>query len=431
MSSKMSIKFVITFFMVFSMIALSCAMSSTALDTTYEINLSNDSYNASYPNVQNVGSNVYVAWSEGSHGIWFKSSTDGGLIWGTAIRLSPTGGVAQFPLMTANGSNVYVTWAQSLNNVLQTYFAVSTKNGTSFAAAKVVDNTPTVTCITPVLASYGSNVYVAYDGGDSSYVVSSTNAGSNFSTPFKYASGPEPQLAAWGSSAYAVADSFSRTALPIYYTNNAGATWLKANSTGGVSAEPWVMASGTNVIVAWETKTNQSDVYLTTSTNSGKTWTAKYLLSATTPDAWAPMLGLYGNIEYVAYRTNPGSSQSQEYASVSLNAGVSWSTPVAIGFAGHDNSWPTQVAVSDAGTTAFVMWYERTGTSSSSPWQAVAQETTNSGTTWLPSPLVLGGSLAESDVATAAISSYGLTMFAVWTNSTSSGRDQVYFATGS
>ncbi len=120
------------------------------------------------------------------------------------------------------------------------------------------------------------------------------------------------------------------------------------------------MASGTNVIAAWETKTNASDVYVTTSTNSGKTWTAKFLLSSTVPNSWAPMLGILGNTEYVAWRSNPGSSNSQEYVSVSTNAGVTWSTPTAIGFAGHDNSWPTQVSVS--GQYAFIMWYERTGT---------------------------------------------------------------------
>ena len=400
-----------------------------ALGVSSTINISNDSNIASYPNVQSVGNNVYVVWSESSHGILFRSSTNGGLTFSTAVRISPSGGVAQFPLMTANGSNVYVVWAQSLHNILQIYFAASTNNGTTFSPAKIVDNLPNATCITPVLSSYGNDVYVAYDGNGSSYVTSSTNAGSTFTTPFLYGSGPEPQLASWGNSAYAIADSFSRTTTPIWYSNNAGSTWHKASTNGGASAEPWIMASGTNVIAAWETKNTDSDVYVTTSINSGKTWTPKFLLSSTVPDSWAPMLGILGNTEYVAWRSNPGSDNSQEYVSVSINAGSSWSSPTAIGFSGHDNSWPTQVAVS--GSSAFIMWYERTGTTSSSPWNAVVQESTNNGTSWLTSPLVLGGSLAESDVATAAVSNNAATMFAVWTNTTSSGNAQVYFATGS
>ena len=151
-------------------------------------------------------------------------------------------------------------------------------------------------------------------------------------------------------------------------------------------------------------------------------------LSSTAPDSWAPMTGISGNTEYVAWRSNPGSSTSQEYVSVSLNAGSTWSAPTAIGIAGHDNSWP--VTVPAYGSTAFIAWYVRTGTSSSTPWEAVVVETTNSGSSW-SSPVILGGSLAESDIATAAISANAGTVFAVWTDTTSSGNTQVYFTTGS
>jgi hypothetical protein len=400
-----------------------------ALGVSSTINISNDSFNASYPNVQNVGNNVYVVWSESSHGIWFRSSSNSGQTFSTAVRISASGGVSQFPLMTANGSNVYVVWAQSVDNILQVYFAASANNGVSFSPAKIVDNEPNATCITPVIASYGNDVYVAYDGNGSSYVTSSTNAGATFSTPFRYGSGPEPQLAAWGTNAYAVSDSFSRTTTPLWYTDNAGNTWNKASTNGGASAEPWIAASGTDVVAAWETKSNASDVYVTSSTDSGRTWTPKFLLSSAVPDSWAPMLGIQGNDMYVAWRSNPGSDNSQEYISVSTNGGKSWPSPTAVGFAGRDNSWPTQVAVS--GSNAFIMWYERTGTTSSSPWDAVVQESSNNGTTWLASPLVLGGSLGESDIATAAVSTNGAAMFAVWTNTTSTGNTQVFFATGS
>jgi hypothetical protein len=186
-----------------------------------------------------------------------------------------------------------------------------------------------------------------------------------------------------------------QTSTPLWYSNNAGTTWKKAATNGGISAEPWIMASGTNVIAARETKTNASDVYVTTSTNSGKTWTAKYLLSSTVPDSWTPMLGILCHTMYVAWRSNPGSSNSQEYVSVSINAGAKWSTPAAIGFSGHDNSWPTQVSVS--GSYAFIMWSERTRPKASSPWDAVVQESNNNGTSWLASPRVFGDSSAESD----------------------------------
>lgn len=400
--------------------------SASALSAT-SINLSNDSSNASFPNVQNVGNNVYLVWSEGSRGIFFRSSTNGGATFGTPIKISPTGGVAQFPLMTSNGSNIYVTWAQSNNNVLQIYFVASTNNGVSFSPAKIVDNTPNTTDITPVIASFGSFVYVGYNCGGASCIVSSTNNGATFSTPFQYASGPEPQVAAWGNNVYAVADSFSRTMMPVAVSHNNGATFKVTRIAGGAGAEPWISASGTNVIVAWETKGNKSVVGIATSINSGTTFSGASTLSTTTPNAWSPMTGISGNTEYVAYRTDPGSSASQEFVSVSLDAGKTFASPIAIGIAGRDNSWP--VTVPTNGPIAFVAWYVKTGASSSSSWEAVAVETTNSGASW-SSPIVLGRSLSESDVATAAISSNGGTLFAVWTNATSSGNNQVFFAAG-
>jgi len=393
--------------------------SVSAFSTTTGINLSNDTFNATDPNVQNVGSNVYAVWTEASHGVWFRVNSGG--TWSNAIELSPTGGSAGFPLMAAVGTDVYVVWSQSSN----IYFAVSSNSGSSFSSAVVVSKT-TSPNITPVIAAYGNDVYVAYNGAGGSYVTASTNNGATWTTPFKYASGPEPQIAAWGTNAYAIADSSSRSTTSIAVSANNGNTWTKSGSGGG--SEPWISAYGTNVIAAWETKGNKSVVHVITSTNSGKTFTSPFLLSSAVPDSWSPMTGIFGNTEYVAWRSNPGSSNSQDYVSVSLDAGKTWSSATAIGVSGRDNSWP--VTVSATSSTAFIEWSQRTGTSSSSPWQTNVVEGTNNGSSWT-TPTRLGGSVSESDIATAAISSFGSTVFAVWTNTTASGNTQVYFSLGS
>ena len=408
-------------FLVVLLILASTSVYVASFAQTNRINLSNDTYQATDPNIQNVGNNVYVSWSERSHGIWFRSSTDGGATWSATTRLSTTGGTTDFPLMVATGSYVYVIWSQTVSKVSQIFFAVSSNNGQTFSAAKIIDGSSTLSSITPVIAAYGSDVYVAYDGGGSSYVTSSTNNGATFNTPLKYSSAPEPQLAASGSNAYAVSD---RTVIAVSHNN--GNTWSILAPLGG--SEAWVSASGTNVIISWETKGAASQVYTVTSTNSGTTFSKKVLLSSSTPDAWAPMTGISGNTEYVAYRTFPGAVTSQEYVTVSTNSGNTWSTPATIGISGHDNSWPVNVAVS--GSTAFILWYEKTGTSTTSTWQALISESTNSGTTW-STPSVLGGSLPESDVATASVASFGNTAFAVWTNVSSSANTQVYFSSGS
>src|ERR1700680_3221720 len=112
-------------------IVLSCSLCFVLLSSTAQsvfasnsvvfsspLNLSNDAFSAKEPNVQNVGSHVYVAWTESSRGIFFRSSPDNGTTWSPplgsqATKLSMKGGTAQYPLMAAVGSDVYVVWSQS------------------------------------------------------------------------------------------------------------------------------------------------------------------------------------------------------------------------------------------------------------------------------------------------------------------------------
>src|SRR5271169_1359622 len=73
------------------------------------VNLSSDSFNAQYPMVANSGNNVYVVWTEQSHGVYLRISTDGGITWtppttSQGKRLSLTGGVTSYPVITVNGS---------------------------------------------------------------------------------------------------------------------------------------------------------------------------------------------------------------------------------------------------------------------------------------------------------------------------------------
>ena len=58
------------------------------------VNLSNDSRIAKSPNIQNVGSHIYVAWTEQSGGILFRASPDGGVTWSppltsSGLKISP------------------------------------------------------------------------------------------------------------------------------------------------------------------------------------------------------------------------------------------------------------------------------------------------------------------------------------------------------
>ena len=108
------------------------------------INLSNDASIAKDPAVSNNGQNVYVVWSEGAKGVFFRVRTDGGSTWTppttqSALKISNKGsGAASFPVMftqyqSVNTGDVYAAWAQGQ----QVYVAASTNNGISFKTTQL------------------------------------------------------------------------------------------------------------------------------------------------------------------------------------------------------------------------------------------------------------------------------------------------------
>jgi len=415
----------------FSVVTLSSSATNPSPPFVPAYNLSNDQGNAQEPNVQSSGSNVYVSWTEASKGIFFRASPDNGATWtppltSTALKLSAKGGTTQYPLMATFGSDVYVAWAQTsgTEDNLQIFLATSTNYGVSFTPAIQVAPMPDTSELTPVVAVYGSTVYVAWSANGTSVVASSTNYGANFNAPFTYSYAHEPQLAAYCSYGYAVADGGA-----LYVTSNNGSTWRQIYISNCCGAEPWIQASGSNVVVAWETKSKTSTIYAASSQNYGQTWTGAIELSSAQPDSWAPMLGLFGNTSVITWRTNPGGSLSQEYVSSSSNGGLTWSNVTAIGIANRDNEWPFTVSIS--GGSVYIMWSEKVqSSSSSSDWQTLIAYSSDNGSTWT-SPVSLtssaaSGAHAEQDIATGSISSFGTAGFAAWQNNATTS--QIYFA---
>lgn len=399
------------------------------------INISNDSGNARFPNIQNNGTNVYVSWTEQGGGILFRSSPDGGTTWNPpttspALKLSAKGGVASYPLMAEYGSNVYVVWSQTPKSgePAQIYLAVSMNNGVSFSPAILVDSDPAVAQLTPVIATWGTTVYVAWSQSSHSYVAASTNSGASFGASFEYSTLHEPQLAASGSYGYAIADGQA-----LYVTSNNGTSWKKFTISGCCGAEPWIMASESYAVASWETKGNESKIYAVSTQNNGTMWSGISTLSSAMNDSWSPMVGIEGENVVIAWRTNPGGTLAQEYVATSSNGGVSWSAPVNIGIPSRINAWPFTVTLS--GDNAFIMWSEKVNSNSASTaWQTLVVYGSLSGTTWSWSaPVSLTGSnptfgaQPEQDIATGAISSYGMNAYAVWQNNATTS--QIYFST--
>ncbi|MGI0091965.1 MAG: hypothetical protein ACREBS_09665 [Nitrososphaerales archaeon] len=439
------------------------AQSTPAFSTA--VNLSSDTGLAKQPAVANYGQNVYVVWTEGGKGIFFRVSTDGGTSWtpsttSPALKLSNNGGVAQFPVMftqfqQVNTGDVYAAWSQTVNKVLQVFIAASNDNGLTFKAVQL----STAGGITPAIAASGSDVYVSWyqnthcPGGSAGsgciWVSSSTDNGQTWGAPVQLNPNHgvgEEQIVASGHNAYVTADG-------IYFeaTYNDGGTWstpiLLYNSSQisppcspfCFGREPWIAADGLNVYVTWESSNpaqtsgstpNYKD-YGRTSNDGGKTWNPPLsnpmpqLLTGTVRNDWEPENAAFGNTAFLTFHSL--ASQSI-WVTSTIDSGLQWSAPHRISPIGQQSAF-AHVYTSD-GLNVFVMWGQAIA-KGSSVWNAYVSYSGNSGKTW-SSPIDIsnnanGIAAGNKDVTLFALSSNGAHCFAAWTY-TSGTTSQVYFA---
>jgi hypothetical protein len=398
-----------------------------------EINLSNDANNAQYPMVANSGNNVYVVWTEGSHGIYFRTSPDGGITWSplltsAAMKLSQKGGSAAYPQITANGSNVYVLWGQTVKGEpAQLFFTSSTNYGVSFSTPIQITS-GTDGAVTPVISAWGNDVYVAYGDNKNQlgYVMASTDAGVHWTTPFLFgnvAPGHEPQLASWGQNVYAISNS------NLTVSSNNGATWTDKTPKSGLGSEPWIAASGTNVYAVWETKGAKSAVFGTISHDSGSTFSSPVFLSANARDAFQPQISASGSNVYLAL--HQVGAKPQAWMEISNDAGITWNNNVSLSGIGK-NGWATIIAIS--GANVFTIWGEQIS-SSTTNWNAYVGYSADNGATWTSAPgidvsnNVQGLAAPNVDIASSSIAAFGIHGFASWEQTTgTSTTDQIWFA---
>ena len=327
-----------------------------------------------------------------------------------------------------------------MNKVAQVFFAASSNFGVAFAPA-VELTTGTSGANTPVVASWGTTVYVAYDNisTSESYVLASTRAGAagSWTKPTGYGAFHEPQLAAWRLNGYAVSNQGLAT------SHNKGATWTNETVPGGNTSglppsmsESWIAAWGTSVYVFYETKgdvcSTCGQVNYTLSHDSGNTWSREQTLSTTLPDSWAPQVAAFGSKVWVTDHTFPGGSQSQVYIYTSANRGGSWSVPVSLSGQSGDTSFPFTVATTD-GTNIFVAWSDQISVSPQT-WVMRVSYSGDGGNTWTPAPGINvsqnpSGTNAtdNSDLANGAISALGTHCYAAW-QFVNGSTSQIYFA---
>lgn len=382
---------------------------------------------------------VYVAWAQTvskTLQIFVASSTNNGASF-TTTQLSSGGGIT--PALAASGSDVYITWYQdtscpatALNPVVSgtteacIYVDSSTNNGASWLSSPVELN-PSVKGEAQVIAS-GSYTYVTADGTYfSSYGVTTSNWDGSGSTTTGWTEpiqvygfytvdnqtsfGREPWIAANGLDVY-----ITWEALNLDNTNGLYSDYGVTSTNGGLTWYPGTC----NAITCPSSQLASYPPSITTSAEQ-----ATFLVSGAAKDVWEPENVAIGSSAFLAVHSL---SNQGVYMSTSTNSGGSWTTPVEVNSGLSGTSAFPHLFTSD-GTNIWVMWGQEIG-KGSSVWNAYVSYSGNAGTSW-SAPLDISNNAAgvaagNQDVTLFWVASIGTTCFAVYTYSSGS-TSQVWF----
>ena len=207
------------------------------------------------------------------------------------------------PSGVVNASNAYITWEdRSIGDIL---FSASS----SFGPINISNDTGSST--NQQITASDNNVYVTWinsiPGNQDIFFAASNNKGGSFGTP------------------------------------------INLSNTSGISSQPQIAASGTNVYVTWSDNTpGNFDVFFRASNNNGTSFGPPINLSNNTAQSSAPQIAAIGNNVYVTWRDG-----SEIFFTVSTNNGMSFGPPINLSTNTGTVNVPQIAAI---GSNVYVIW---------------------------------------------------------------------------
>jgi len=271
-----------------------------------------NSSNASGPALA-VDSNddLHLVWQDATSGndeIYYRKSTDGGLNWSAARRLTWTSGDSYTPVLAIDSANaIHVVWEDKTPGNGEIYYKRSTDGGETWGSIKRLTWNSSRSEDPVIAATAGNVVHVAwYDnmlGLGEIYCKKSPDGGETWSsikrlTWTNYSA--FPSMAADSETAIHLAWAVEAVqGMEIHYrrSTDGGATWsagetLIANP-GGSSTPALAVDSAGNPHIVWMDSTpGDPEVYYKTSADGGSTWGANKRLTWSTGNSYDPILAM-------------------------------------------------------------------------------------------------------------------------------------------
>jgi len=201
-----------------------------------DIRFTSNSAESSVPCVSASGSAVYVVWTDqrdGNYEIYNKRSTNGGLSWEADVRLTNNAVISSLPSVSFSGSVVHVVWMDERDGNQEIYYKTSPDGGLSWGSDIRLTNNP-ASSYNPSVNASGSVVNVVWqdDRDGRPQIYCKRNPTGNF----------QPPSAPFNLTALAVSYSrinlnwtdtlSSETGFKIQRSTNAGSNWILRDSVG-------------------------------------------------------------------------------------------------------------------------------------------------------------------------------------------------------
>jgi hypothetical protein len=279
--------------------------------------LTNNFAESRYPSIVASGSVVHVVWQEyrdGNSEIYYKRSTDGGLSWGTDTQLTNDTASSEIPSVAVSGSVVHVVWKDNRDGNFEIYYKRSTDGGLIWGADTRLTNNTASSGFTSVAAS-GSVVHVVWqdnrDGNWEIYYKRSTDGGVSWGADTRLTNNPSnselPSIAVYGSAVYVVWEDFRDGNSEIYYkrSTDTGISWgadTRLTNNTAFSEYSSVSLSGSVVHVLWrDDRDGNYEIYYKRSTDAGVSWGADIRLTNNTANSFYPSVAVSGSVVHVVW----------------------------------------------------------------------------------------------------------------------------------
>jgi hypothetical protein len=264
--------------------------TNNGLNWSSDIKLTDNPARSEQPALGINNTTIYAVWQDDRDGslleIYYKRSTNSGNSWESDFRLTNDPGLSQNPSISVNGLNIYVAWQERRNGNDEIYYKLSTDGGVSWGSDIRLTN-DAATSSEPCIISVGSSIQVVWfddrDGNQEIYHKYSTNYGTNWSSDIRLTNNGfqsnHPQICISGLSVHLVwSDTRDGSNAEIYYkkSTNLGISWsndTRLTFNSARSYGPAMCVSGLIIHVVWyDERTGNFEIYYKGSSDNGVNW---------------------------------------------------------------------------------------------------------------------------------------------------------------